>query len=222
MKRPKIDAPKDIGLYGTERDRSAFTGCAGTVNDRLRAAALISTTCKTLRGIYRELSEARTRYAQFNIKYVHLGLLYEPSFKSFRILNKTLELTSRLRSCFLSDMVLISLDIKRHNKGGVFISKYPNSRAALIKLFSVKVWRLFESAGLFRVAAFLNTLYPHPHSPPPTMEDRSSNDTYRKSVLFHSTVSQSCFALLHLFFHRCDTIESYVGNASNDVFCYCK
>lgn len=27
--------------------------------------------------------------------------------------------------------------------------------------------------------------------PPPTMEDRSSNDTYQKSVLFHSPVSQS-------------------------------
>ena len=64
LKRPKIDAPKDIGLYGTERDRSAFTACAGTVNDRLRAAALISTTYKTLR-IYRELSEASIRYAQF-------------------------------------------------------------------------------------------------------------------------------------------------------------
>ena len=65
LKRREIDAPKDIGLYGTERDRSAFTACAGTVNDRLRAAALISTTCKTLRGIYREFSEASIRYAQF-------------------------------------------------------------------------------------------------------------------------------------------------------------
>ena len=47
-------------------------------------AALISTTGETLRGIYRELSEARTsRYAQFNIEYVHLELLYEPGFKSF-------------------------------------------------------------------------------------------------------------------------------------------
>ena len=33
----------------------------------------------------------------------------------------------------------------------------------------------------------LNTWYP----PPPTMEDRSSNDTYQKSVLFHSPVSQA-------------------------------
>ena len=82
----EIDAPKDIGLYGTERDRSAFTACAGTVNDRLRGAAHILTTCKTLRGIYRDLSEASTRYAQFNNKYVHLELLYEPSFKSFRTL----------------------------------------------------------------------------------------------------------------------------------------
>ena len=32
----------------------------------------------------------------------------------------------------------------------------------------------------------LNTWYP-----PPTMEDRSSNDTYQKSVLFHSPVSQA-------------------------------
>ena len=34
----------------------------------------------------------------------------------------------------------------------------------------------------------LNTWYP---PPPPTMEDRSSNDTYQKSVLFHSPVSQA-------------------------------
>ena len=34
-------------------------------------------------GIWRELSEVRTRYAQFNIKYVHLKLSHEPSFKSF-------------------------------------------------------------------------------------------------------------------------------------------
>ena len=104
----KIDAPKDIGLYGTERDRSAFIACAGTVNDRLRAVALISTTCKTLREIYRELSEASTRYAQSNIKYVHLDLLYEPSFKSFRTL-KLLELTSWSRSYFSSDVLLLSL-----------------------------------------------------------------------------------------------------------------
>ena len=30
----------------------------------------------------RELTEARTRYAQFTTKYVHLELLYEPGFKS--------------------------------------------------------------------------------------------------------------------------------------------
>ena len=46
-------------------------------------AALISTTGEILRGIYRELSEARTSYAQFNIEYVLLELLYEPGFKSF-------------------------------------------------------------------------------------------------------------------------------------------
>ena len=65
LKRREIGAPKHIGLYGTERDRSAFTACAGTVNDRLKATALISTTCKTLMGIYREFSEASIRCAQF-------------------------------------------------------------------------------------------------------------------------------------------------------------
>ena len=35
----------------------------------------------------------------------------------------------------------------------------------------------------------LNTWNPPP--PTPTMEDRSSNDTYQKSVLFHSPVSQA-------------------------------
>ena len=34
-------------------------------------------------GIWRELSEVHTRYAQFNVKYVHLKLSHEPSFKSF-------------------------------------------------------------------------------------------------------------------------------------------
>ena len=33
--------------------------------------ALISTKSETLREIYREFSEARTRYAHFNIKYAH-------------------------------------------------------------------------------------------------------------------------------------------------------
>ena len=65
------------------------------------------------------------RYAQFNLKYVHLELLYEPSFKSFPTL-KLLELTSWSRSYFSSDVVLISLCIKRCNKGGALISKYPN------------------------------------------------------------------------------------------------
>ena len=45
-------------------------------------AALISTSGKTLRGVQRELSETRTRHAQFIIKYVHLELL-----KSFPPLN---------------------------------------------------------------------------------------------------------------------------------------
>ena len=66
------------------------------------------------------LSEARTRYAQFNIKYVYLELLYEHSFKSIPTL------TSWSRSYFLSDTVLISLYIKHRNKGGVLICKYPN------------------------------------------------------------------------------------------------
>ena len=38
-------------------------------------AALIPTTGKALRRIWRELSEGRTSYAQFDIKYVHLELL---------------------------------------------------------------------------------------------------------------------------------------------------
>ena len=67
-----------------------------------------------------ELSEARTRYEQCSIKYVHLELLYEPSFKSIPTL------TSWSRSYFLSETVLISLYIKRRNKGGVLICKYPN------------------------------------------------------------------------------------------------
>ena len=46
-------------------------------------AAPISTTGKTLRGRWREVSEARTTYAQFNIKYVHLEVIYEPGFKTF-------------------------------------------------------------------------------------------------------------------------------------------
>ena len=69
-----------------------------TLNDRFCAAALISfplswcvalisTTGKTLREIYRELNDSRTSYAQFNIKYVHLELLYEPGFRSFQRYN---------------------------------------------------------------------------------------------------------------------------------------
>ena len=47
-------------------------------------AALISTTGKTVRGIWRELSEAGTKwYARFRTKYGDLKLLYEPGFKSF-------------------------------------------------------------------------------------------------------------------------------------------
>ena len=34
-------------------------------------------------NIQRELSEVRTRYAQFNINYVYLEMLNEPGFKSF-------------------------------------------------------------------------------------------------------------------------------------------
>ena len=54
--------------------------------------ALNSTTGKTLREIWRELSEARTWYAQFSIEYVHLELLYEPGFKSFPTSKRTDEL----------------------------------------------------------------------------------------------------------------------------------
>ena len=46
-------------------------------------AALISTTGKTVRGIWRELSEANTWYARFSMKYGDLKPLYEPGFKSF-------------------------------------------------------------------------------------------------------------------------------------------
>ena len=46
-------------------------------------AALLSTTGKTLRGIWTGLSEARAWYARFSMKYGHLELLYEPGFKSF-------------------------------------------------------------------------------------------------------------------------------------------
>ena len=39
---------------------------------------------------------------------------------------KTLELTSWSKSYFSSDVVSISLYIKRRNKGGALICKYPN------------------------------------------------------------------------------------------------
>ena len=68
---------------------------------------------KTLREIWRELSEARTWYAQFSIEYVHLELLYEPGFKSFP--------TSKIKNSPV-DRVLI----KHCSKGGALISKYPN------------------------------------------------------------------------------------------------
>ena len=111
-------------------------------------AALISTTGKTLRGIYRKLSEVDTRCAQFSIKYVHLKLFYEPSFKSF----PTLKLqNSQVGRSLISQVVLMY--IKCRIKGGVLICKYPNqrhranSRAPLIKLFSFKVRCLFESGS---------------------------------------------------------------------------
>ena len=56
---------------------------------------------------------------------MHLELLCKPGLKSFPILKRFLELTSCSRSYFASDMVLISLYIKRCNKGGSFICKYP-------------------------------------------------------------------------------------------------
>ena len=65
--------------------QSSFTYRKWSIRGRgaYSRAEFISTTGKTRRGIERELSKARTRYAQFNIKYVHLELLYEPGFKSF-------------------------------------------------------------------------------------------------------------------------------------------
>ena len=41
-------------------------------------------------------------------------------------------------------MVFISLYIKRRSEGEAFICKYPNSAAALIKLFLAKVLRLID------------------------------------------------------------------------------
>ena len=55
------------------------------------------------------------------IKYVHLELLYELSFKSLNPYITTLELASWSRSYFSSDMILISLYIKRRNKDGALI-----------------------------------------------------------------------------------------------------
>ena len=78
---------------------------------------------KTLEGILTELSEARTRYALFGIKYVHLEL-FQPGFRSFPSLKLS---NSRVARGVLSQgMVLISLYIKRHSRGGTIISYYPN------------------------------------------------------------------------------------------------
>ena len=99
----------------------------GTVNYRLSAVALISTMGKTLRGIQRELSEARTWYAQYSTKYVNLKLFQELPYI------KMLELTSSSRSYFSSV-------VKRRIEGGTLICKYSNqprgTRVALIKLIS--------------------------------------------------------------------------------------
>ena len=61
---------------------------------------------KTLEGILRELREARTRYALFGIKYVHLEL-FQPGFSSFHSLKLS---NSRVgRGVISQGMVLISL-----------------------------------------------------------------------------------------------------------------
>ena len=67
------------------------------------------------------------------VRGVHLDLLCEPGLKSFPSL--VIELTSWSRSYFSSGTVLISLYIKRRNKGGALICKYANkiSAAALIR-----------------------------------------------------------------------------------------
>ena len=91
-------------------------------------AELISTKGKTLRGIWRELTEARTRYAQFNIKYVHVELLYEPGFKSFPEKSfRTHELLVG-RGHFSDEMVLNLFISSAVTKVGSFnlICKYQN------------------------------------------------------------------------------------------------
>ena len=50
-----------------------------------------------------ELSEAITRYAQFNIKYEQLELLHEPGFKSFP--HELVEVLFLKRYLFLSSTV---------------------------------------------------------------------------------------------------------------------
>ena len=107
-----------------------------TVNDRLSAAvlisfsmlnwcgayqraAVISTTSKTLRVIQREL---RVRQEQRQIC-THTSNCYMNLVSKVSASIKTLELTSGSWSCLSSDMVLISIYMKRRNKGGAFICK---------------------------------------------------------------------------------------------------
>ena len=75
------------------------------------------------------------------VRGVHLDLLCEPCLKSFPSL--VIELTNWWRYYFSSDTVLISLYIKRRNKGGVLICKYANKLAPR---------RLFESGAYSRAA----------------------------------------------------------------------
>ena len=78
---------------------------------------------KTLEEMLRELSQYRTRYALFGIKYVQLEL-FQPGFRSFPSLK--LSNSQVGRGVISQGMVLISLYIKRHSKGGTLISYYPN------------------------------------------------------------------------------------------------
>ena len=89
-------------------------------------AALISTTEKNTEvNIYRELSEARTRYAQFNIKYVHL----EPGACLELYMYKVSRVS--LHQNFRTHELVEVLFLKRYgfdisHKGGALICYYPN------------------------------------------------------------------------------------------------
>ena len=78
-------------------------------------------------------------------KYVHLELLYKPSFKSFPTLKRE-KLTSwswSYQATWFSYLFISSAITK---VGRLFVNTQI-STAALIKLFLVKVWCLFESSA---------------------------------------------------------------------------